>query len=397
MIASTKNANRFSRYLEYAIAILTKYNGTEPFHLYIKKYFAANKKHGSGDRKQITSLCYNYFRVGFGVSSHIDISQKIVLSVFLIEKQPSLFLETLKPEWNNKVQLPLLEKLEMVKDIFDIDKIFPFEKSLGQEIDFHQFNLSFLIQPKLFIRIRPGYKQSVTDKLKTANILFDRLKEDCFSFNNNQKIGEVIHIDREAVIQDYNSQRVSEFFNLVKTGSESKIKIWDCCAASGGKSILAYDFFKNVELTVSDTRKNILENLHFRFSKARIKNYQSFVADLSVSPPTEGINGKYDLIIADVPCTGSGTWSRTPEQLNFFPEHRIDEYALLQQQIVKNACAHLAEGGYLLYITCSVFKKENEDNVAFIQQALQLKLLKWEYLKGYAMQADTLFAAIFKK
>jgi 16S rRNA (cytosine967-C5)-methyltransferase len=104
-----------------------------------------------------------------------------------------------------------------------------------------------------------------------------------------------------------------------------------------------------------------------------------------------------DFIIADVPCSGSGTWARTPEQLKFFHQEKIAQYALLQQQIVSNAIPSLAKGGYLLYITCSVFKKENEENVNFIQKNLNLELLKSDYLKGYQMQADTLFAALFRK
>jgi 16S rRNA (cytosine967-C5)-methyltransferase len=154
---------------------------------------------------------------------------------------------------------------------------------------------------------------------------------------------------------------------------------------------------KNIRLTVSDTRKNILENLKKRFTKAGIKNYHSFVSDLSISRPQQSILEKQDLIIADVPCSGSGTWARTPEQLYFFTKKKIDDYAILQQKIVSNAIKVLNENGYLLYITCSVFKKENEDNMDFIQKNLNLQLIKSEYLQGDQMQADTLFAALFKK
>ncbi len=390
--------NHFHRYLEYAVVILTKYNGTEPFHLYLKKYFSANKRHGSRDRKQITSLCYNYFRLGFGVSSSGVISEKVVLSIFLVERKSSLLLSSLKPEWNERIDLDISEKLELVKDIFDVEKIFPFQRELSKDIDFHKFSLSFLNQPKLFIRIRPGNKEKVINKLKSANISYEKISEDCLSFLNNEKVSDVINIDKEAVIQDYNSQRTRDFLTSYVIQRTSNISIWDCCAASGGKSILAYDLLKNIKLTVSDTRKKILENLHFRFSKAGIKNYYSFIADLSAFPPQEGVGGMlFDLIIADVPCSGSGTWARTPEQLNFFSKKNIDKYASLQQKIIINANKLLAPGGYFLYITCSVFKKENEENIAFIQQNLQLELLESRCLKGYEMQADTLFAALFKR
>jgi 16S rRNA (cytosine967-C5)-methyltransferase len=50
-----------------------------------------------------------------------------------------------------------------------------------------------------------------------------------------------------------------------------------------------------------------------------------------------------------------------------------------------------------LYITCSVFKKENEEVVEFIQGNSELELIKMELLKGYDKKADTMFAALFKK
>ena len=63
---SNSKGNHFHRYLQYALPLIKGYKGNEPFHLYLKKYFSANKKHGSRDRKLITALCYGYFRLGEG-------------------------------------------------------------------------------------------------------------------------------------------------------------------------------------------------------------------------------------------------------------------------------------------------------------------------------------------
>jgi 16S rRNA (cytosine967-C5)-methyltransferase len=394
---SANKGNHFHRYLNYAIAILEKYNGAEPFHLYLKKYFSVNKKHGSRDRKQIASLCYNYFRIGIAVSPTIDISEKLLLATFLVEKKSSPLLEKLKPEWNEHIYQDISLKIEMVKDLFSLEKIFPFPNEISKQINFEDFCFAFLIQPKLFTRIRPGYKNAVFDKLKSANISFEEMNENCLAFSNNEKVSDVINIDKEAVIQDYNSQQSLNLFTSHIKDRASYISLWDCCAASGGKSILAFDLWENIKLTVTDTRKSILENLQKRFAKAGIKNYHSFVADLSISSSQKMISESLDLIIADVPCSGSGTWARTPEQLFFFSKKKIEEYSILQKKIVSNAIEYLDENGYLLYITCSVFQKENEENVDFFQKNLNLQLIKSEYLKGYKMQADTLFAALFKK
>jgi 16S rRNA (cytosine967-C5)-methyltransferase len=185
--------------------------------------------------------------------------------------------------------------------------------------------------------------------------------------------------------------------------------VWDCCAASGGKSILISDILKrNLVLTVSDIRLNILFNLHHRFTKAGIKDYNYFLADLSLpqfefpEPGFKGINTKnvtksFDIIVCDMPCTGSGTWSRTPENLFYFKAEWIDEYVIKQQQIVTNAATYLQKGGLLFYITCSVFKKENEEVAQFVKEKLQLELLHMELLKGYDKKADSMFVAVFTK
>lgn len=391
------------KYLQFASALISAYHGTEPFHLYLKKYFSANKKHGSRDRKQISALCYDYFRLGHGVIAEVSLHDKFLLGIFICESSPSSLLAALKPVWNDKVNETSVTKLMITEKLFDIKKVFPFNEYLSDKIDKAQFALSFLHQPKLFVRLRFGKKSSVLDKLKKADFLYEKVNDQCLAFAHGEKVTQVIAIDKEVVIQDYNSQRVGEF--ILKYGvdltnkvikSDSLISVWDCCAGSGGKSILAADMLKNIELTVTDIRSSIIQNLHKRFALAGIKNYKSFVADIT-SKNRVSIEGTFELIIADVPCSGSGTWSRTPEQLIFFKEKEIAKYSQLQKDIVKNIVPHLGDKGILLYITCSVFKKENEENVDFILQTFQLTLLKMEYLPGYEMQADTLFVAVFRK
>jgi 16S rRNA (cytosine967-C5)-methyltransferase len=105
----------------------------------------------------------------------------------------------------------------------------------------------------------------------------------------------------------------------------------------------------------------------------------------------------FDIILCDAPCTGSGTWARTPEQLYFFNEKEIQAYQQKQQQIAWHVWEQLKPGGWMVYITCSVFTSENEAVVEFVSQQPRARLLSAQYLKGYELQADTLFAAVFQK
>ncbi|MGB4844265.1 MAG: Fmu (Sun) domain-containing protein, partial [Ferruginibacter sp.] len=248
-----------------------------------------------------------------------------------------------------------------------------------------------------FLRIRPGMKNIIENKLLTAGIDYALKTDDCIALPNATKLDTVIEVGKELIVQDYNSQKVLDFLKAEKSATHETLTVWDCCAASGGKSILAYDILNGkINLTVSDIRESILANLKKRFATAGIKNYKSFIADLTVANcqlPTV----KSQLLICDAPCTGSGTWGRTPEQLYFFKKKTIDEYASLQQKIITNVIPQLKTGGIFIYITCSVFKKENEDNVNFIKEKFHLQLLQMELLKGYDKKADSMFVAVFAK
>jgi 16S rRNA (cytosine967-C5)-methyltransferase len=392
--------SRFHSYLNSAVAILQQYKGEEPFASFIKKYFAQYKKFGSKDRKQISHLCYCYFRCpqappppkGGKAEESLLTEEKILTGLFLCSSEKIAALELLKPHWNERVHWPINEKLSFSN--YHLSNIFSFAAELSDGIERESFILSHLIQPDLFIRIRPGHEKGVKEKLLKDSIHFNEISSSCLALPNNSKLDDVLDLNKEAVIQDYSSQRIEEFLKL--THSDKTLKIWDCCAASGGKSILAKDVLGDINLTVSDVRESILINLKKRFQQAGIGGYKEFVIDLSNKKLAASIiNNQYSIIIADVPCSGSGTWGRTPEQLTYFDEKKIDEYAALQKRIVNNVIPQLQPGGYFLYITCSVFKKENEGAVSFIKENFHLELIKMEALKGYDKKADTMFAALF--
>ena len=392
--------SRFNSYINTANTILDTYKGEIPLNNFLKHFFAGNKKFGSRDRRQVTALCYNYFRLGLAAP---DISRldKMLVATFLCVREPSELLEQFKPEWNEKVHYPLAQKISLAA--FPVEDIFPFIGELSDGIDAQGFCKSFLVQPDLFIRIRPRTRLTVLRKLERSKLSWKLLNEDCVQMNVSEKLEELFIINKEVVIQDYNSQKVLDYLRngSGKIGSlaagKAGLSVWDCCAASGGKSILLYDIFdQKINLTVSDIRENIILKLHGRFKKAGIKEYRYFIADISnAGLKPEGLD--FDLIICDAPCTGSGTWSRTPEQLYFFKPTAIAEYAELQKKIVTNVIPYLQTGGLFIYITCSVFRKENEAVSAFISSHCNCKLLQQQALRGYDKKADNMFVAVFEK
>jgi 16S rRNA (cytosine967-C5)-methyltransferase len=385
--------SRYHSYLNSAVEILKQYKGEEPFASFLKKFFSLHKKFGSKDRKTISHLCYCFFRLG-KMNIDLPVEEKILAGLFLCSNVPNEILKNLEPEWEKMTGLVIREKFSILHFQFSIPDVFPWKEELSEGMDHKKFSESFFVQPDLFLRLRPGNEEKIKKKLKAAGISFETISDNCVALSNSSKLDSVIELNKEAVVQDYSSQRTGEILSLVRRGPSDKV--WDCCAGSGGKSIMLYDLYPDLDLTVSDIRKSIIVNLEKRFSEAGITKYKTIVADLTGSDsrlPTPD----FRVILADVPCTGSGTWGRTPEQLFYFDKEKISEFVSLQRKIVSNIIPHLQPGGYLLYITCSVFKKENEDMVKFMKENFHLQIIKMETLKGYDKKADTMFAALLKK
>lgn len=379
-------------YITSAKGIIELYDGTVPLSAWLKNYYSQHKKFGSKDRRFISHLCYSFYRLGKAFDP-LPIEERIKLAQFITSEQSTPLLEAINNDWNNKASLSIAEKLSLLNVSPDEVNIFPFLTHLSSEIDPQNFTRSHLIQPDLFLRIRPRKEQAVAAKLSNHNIPFQQVTPNSIRLSNATKTDDILELDKEAVVQDLSSQQVLAPLLEVIADKHTSLSAWDCCAASGGKSLLLRDNYPNINLTVSDVRKSILINLERRFARAGIKNYRSFVAD--VSSPGFSRKDQFDLILCDAPCSGSGTWGRTPEQLVFFKEEKINYYSDLQKKIATNAARRLKGGGYFLYITCSVFREENEGVVEHLQKNTALTLLSMRYIKGYDLKADTLFVALF--
>lgn len=370
---------------------------------HLKQYFAAHKKHGSTDRRTIAHLCYTYYRLGASITN-FDTDKGLQLAIFLCEAKPGNWSFLFEPSWLaawNSSDVSLDQKLTFVNEQlpgYTIENIFPFAAHLSEGMDATAFNRSHLLQPDLFIRIRPKQEDVVVSKLKKAEIHFEKISDTCLRLASGTKLDEVLLVNKEAVIQDYSSQQIGNVYALATEFADSKKRVWDACAASGGKSILAVDLLGQIKLTASDMRASILRNLQTRFTAAGMGAYQSFAVDLTSAHDLCNFAKLADLIICDAPCSGSGTWGRTPEHLAFFDEASIDNYRQLQQSIITNTLPYVAVNGYFLYSTCSVFAAENEAQVKFITTNFpEFKLVHQQLFTGYTKKADTMFAALFQK
>jgi 16S rRNA (cytosine967-C5)-methyltransferase len=241
--------------------------------------------------------------------------------------------------------------------------------------------------------VQKGMEGKVKKTLEKNEILFEELSSQTLALPNGTNLQQLKSLDGDYEVQDWASQQ-----SLNEVSVPPKSSWWDCCAASGGKSLLLLDKESNIKLLVSDVRLSILRNLDERFDKADVKTYyRKKILDLS--KPVDHIMGeeRFDGIIVDAPCSGSGTWGRTPEMLQKFKTSEIENFSTLQKQIVKNVVPYLKSGKTLVYITCSVFAAENKEITQYITDHLGLELENQQAIIGYDKKADSMFVARFKK
>lgn len=181
-------------------------------------------------------------------------------------------------------------------------------------------------------------------------------------------------------VQDEGSQIVSDLV-FAQPGEQ----VFDFCAGAGGKTLaLAASMENKGQVHAWDADKNRLAPIFERLKRAGTRNVQVHAADADLTP----LIGRFDRVIVDAPCTGSGTWRRHPDAKWRLTPKQLTARTAEQTAILDNAARFVRPGGYLCYITCSIFADENEQQVyAFGDRHSGWELLSagevWQDLFGF--------------
>lgn len=362
-------------------ALLTQYNGSIPFHHFFRKYCQKERSIGSRDRKILRDLIYRVFRCG---------------PVWKSKPVSELFLGlALDAHVQRSTYFDLFNGLQSEHRLPEFT--YPFAQWIPDELQSESYYSSLTQQPLLWIRL----SRALSSRTETVKLNSTGLPEPetfavapqhlALGFPNNTAM-DPQSADYE--IQDISSQRVCSLLEINTPG-----RIWDCCCGSGGKTLYLTEYHPESLIFASDLRPRILENLHMRFEKRKLKVPDISVIDLTKPPETLNFQHLtchapcFDVVVADVPCSGSGTWAREPEHLTFFNPEQIESYAQKQYEIASNALKFLKPGGVFYYITCSVFTPENEGVANKLEAAFNLKRTLLKHVYGYAEGGDNLFIA----
>jgi len=155
-------------------------------------------------------------------------------------------------------------------------------------------------------------------------------------------------------VQDESSQLAGQLL-----GAEPGERIWDACAAPGGKTChIAQLMDDRGELVATDISRSKLTTVQENARRLGISSVSTDVADLH--QPETFPDGYFDRILLDAPCSGLGVIRRNPEAKWRLFSGDITRLAAVQKSLLKNAAARLKPGGTLLYSTCSTSEAENE-------------------------------------
>ncbi len=189
-------------------------------------------------------------------------------------------------------------------------------------------------------------------------------------------------------IQDEASQIAARLADV-----NAEMRVLDLCAGAGGKTLALSNHMRNRGVLVAfDTLAAQQHDIHARIERAGANHVQ--VINAGDHRALQRCGDQFDVVLVDAPCTGSGTWRRTPDtKWRLQPQH-LAERVRQQREVLLQAAAKLRHGGRLVYVTCSLLPEENQDQVDwFLSQSDQFKVLPWRTMwqrhsQAYLQSAD---------
>lgn len=173
-------------------------------------------------------------------------------------------------------------------------------------------------------------------------------------------------------MQDAGSQLIAALCGVGK-----KQKVTDFCAGAGGKTLaLAAMMGNSGILTAGDIIPQKLEELKKRLKRAGVDNTHLRQWSSEADAWVKRQKGTQDVVLLDVPCSGSGVWRRNPDAKWSLTQERLDELCAIQQRILQSAQRLVKTGGRLIYATCSILPEENEHQIErFVSEHKAFKII----------------------
>lgn len=381
----------------------------------VRRYFSNRRYAGSKDRRRVTSLLYSIIRrwgflaeIAGGeprkmVMAELQLSDDDPSQHFTGEKHaPSIlseedkkFIKEVSPETEEHHRLNFPKWLEG-----DLNSRFG-DKFVQEMVALNE-------RAPLTLRIVRDAKK-ITNYLDEKNISYEKgiHSNSAIIIKEQQQIRDwPIYRNGLVEIQDEAAQLAVKYVEL-KPGQQ----VMDLCAGAGGKSLAAAGYMKNKgQIYAFDIVENKLKEFKVRAKRSCHHIFQTFVLnEKNRSSRLAEYDEKMDRVILDVPCSGSGTWRRNPENRWRLTDKKLEEFVKAQKSLLQEGWAALKPGGRIAYMTCSLLESENETQVSEFLEAhesarlIPIRKQGIEKLEGtlqlspFSRGTDGFFVAIIEK
>ena len=390
-----------------AIFILDEFLAGQNLNAILSKWSKANRYAGSSDRESIRDIVFDILRVKktftFILSKEKQVinGRALVLlysvyyslplnDIFTGQKYGPDKLNNYENEFSEIAKENNERGFEVIDNIPDF-LLDEFERSLGSKFN----NVMRLLEKRAPVSIRVNTNKSdvssILEVLSSEGIegkIAKKVRYGIEIIGNPRRLTQIQAFkDGHFEVQDLHSQKIIEGLPI-----KEDTKILDYCAGAGGKILNIASLLKgNGRFFVHDLDKRKLIEADLRAKRAGIKLKRLNAENM------EKHHNSFDYILADVPCSGSGTWRRNPQQKWRITPDSLEEILNRQITILNEVKDLIKKNGLLFYITCSLLKIENEEVVAdFLIQNKNFSLSNKENITIDA-QGDGFFCAVLQK
>ena len=201
------------------------------------------------------------------------------------------------------------------------------------------------------LRVNRGNRENVLQKLRGEGLYFVPTPYSPIGIRSSERVNLnncIVYKEGEIEVQDEASQLAAILCDV-----KPEHKVMDYCAGAGGKSLAIASLLGECgKIEAHDIDWHRLEQIKPRQERLNIKNVE-LVRKMS--------NCDYDRFIIDAPCSGTGTWRRSPDAKFRLTVEKLRELNKIQSELLDIALKNTKVGGRIVYITCSILRDENED------------------------------------
>ena len=253
-----------------------------------------------------------------------------------------------------------------------------YQRTFGDTLDAQLSSMSGM--PDLDIRVNT--LKSNLDKVELALKKFHPIRTAYSPFGMRVKSGgleykfpnlekTLSYAKGQIEIQNEGSQ-----ISAILSGAGPGMQVLDYCAGHGGKAAILSMLMKNSgQLYLNDIDQSRLINVPSRMKRLGVKNYQI----INYQDSKNKLAQFFDIVFLDAPCSGSGTWRRKPDLKWKFNQEKLDNNLQDQKLILSEAKHAVKIGGKLIYVTCSLFDSENDQQIRnFLQNEKGFRLVNYQ-------------------